>query len=67
MNVQSTAVAAATTPEPLANLQWDMRQIGATATGSYAKSLAVRASGSGSSTPASTAITPTCGRTSTRR
>jgi lantibiotic leader peptide-processing serine protease len=25
------------TPEPLANRQWDMRQIGATATGSYAK------------------------------
>ncbi len=25
------------TPEPLANLQWDMRQIGATATGSYAR------------------------------
>ncbi len=25
------------TPEPLAGLQWDMRQIGATATGSYAK------------------------------
>ena len=25
------------TPEPLAELQWDMRQIGATATGSYAK------------------------------
>ncbi len=25
------------TPEPLANLQWDMRQIGATATGSYAE------------------------------
>src|SRR4051794_30406941 len=25
-------------PEPLANLQWDMRQIGATATGSYARS-----------------------------
>ena len=28
----------AVTPEPLADLQWDMRQIGATATGSYAKS-----------------------------
>ncbi len=28
---------AAVTPEPLANRQWDMRQIGATATGSYAK------------------------------
>src|SRR3954454_66594 len=26
------------TPEPPANLQWDMRQIGATATGSYARS-----------------------------
>jgi subtilisin family serine protease len=25
------------TPEPLSNLQWDMRQIGATATGSYAR------------------------------
>jgi subtilisin family serine protease len=31
------AKAGAVTPEPLANLQWDMRQIGATATGSYAK------------------------------
>jgi subtilisin family serine protease len=31
--------AAATTPEPLADLQWDMRQIGATATGSYARSI----------------------------
>jgi lantibiotic leader peptide-processing serine protease len=29
-------VDAAVTPEPLANRQWDMRQIGATATGSYA-------------------------------
>ena len=29
--------AAGVTPEPLANLQWDMRQIGATATGSYAE------------------------------
>ncbi len=28
---------AAVKPEPLANLQWDMRQIGATATGSYAE------------------------------
>ena len=31
------AAKAAVTPEPLANRQWDMRQIGATATGSYAK------------------------------
>ena len=31
------AAGAAVTPEPLANAQWDMRQIGATATGSYAK------------------------------
>jgi subtilisin family serine protease len=30
-------VAAAVTPEPLANKQWDMRQIGATPAGSYAK------------------------------
>lgn len=30
------AAAAPITPEPLANRQWDMRQIGATATGSYA-------------------------------
>ncbi|PZS33395.1 MAG: peptidase S8/S53 subtilisin kexin sedolisin [Pseudonocardiales bacterium] len=29
--------AAAVTPEPLANKQWDMRQIGATPAGSYAK------------------------------
>lgn len=29
--------AAPITPEPLANAQWDMRQIGATATGSYAE------------------------------
>ncbi|MDQ6936395.1 MAG: S8 family serine peptidase [Actinomycetota bacterium] len=33
----AVAPAAPVTPEPLANRQWDMRQIGATATGSYAK------------------------------
>ena len=32
----SKAPAAAVAPEPLANLQWDMRMIGATPTGSYA-------------------------------
>jgi lantibiotic leader peptide-processing serine protease len=32
----SNAPAAAIAPEPLANLQWDMRMIGATPTGSYA-------------------------------
>jgi subtilisin family serine protease len=33
----ASAGSKAVTPEPLSNLQWDMRQIGATATGSYAK------------------------------
>lgn len=32
-----TSTTTAPVPEPLANQQWDMRQIGATATGSYAK------------------------------
>jgi len=39
MTVRARRAPTATTPEPLANLQWNMRQIGATATGSYAKSL----------------------------
>jgi subtilisin family serine protease len=33
----AAGAAAAPAPEPLADRQWDMRQIGATATGSYAK------------------------------
>jgi subtilisin family serine protease len=33
----AAGTAAPVTPEPLANKQWDMRQIGATAAGSYAK------------------------------
>ena len=37
VSVRSNKAAAATTPEPLANLQWDMRMIGATSAGSYAK------------------------------
>ncbi len=37
VSVNAKAKAAATTPEPLANLQWDMRQIGATSAGSYAE------------------------------
>ena len=45
-------------PEPLADLQWDMRMIGATATGSYPRK-GQSGSGSASSTPASTAATPT--------
>lgn len=34
---QAGSARAASEPEPLANLQWDMRQIGATSGGSYAK------------------------------
>src|SRR4051794_38701258 len=34
---RKNTAAAAPTPEPLANRQWDMRQIGATPTGSYAR------------------------------
>ncbi len=37
LSVRSDKAAAATTPEPLADLQWDMRMIGATSAGSYAK------------------------------
>jgi len=37
---QSVAAVAAPGAEPLASLQWDMRQIGATSTGSYAKETA---------------------------
>ena len=33
----AASTGAAPAPEPLANLQWDMRQIGATSNGSYAK------------------------------
>jgi subtilisin family serine protease len=36
VNRAATAAAAAVAPEPLADSQWDMRQIGATPTGSYA-------------------------------
>jgi len=38
----ATAAATGVTPEPLANRQWDMRQIGATAAGSYAESTGSR-------------------------
>ena len=66
-------VAAADAPsavaaDPLANRQWDMRQIGATASGSYAVDPGQPgACSSASSTPASTARTRTSRRTSTRR
>ena len=46
-------------------LQWDMKQIGATADGSYASEQGATACWSASSTPASTARTPTSRRTST--
>jgi len=36
-DAETISTKAAIDPEPLANLQWDMRMIGATATGSYAK------------------------------
>jgi subtilisin family serine protease len=36
-DAKSITTQAAVTPEPLSNLQWDMRQIGATAAGSYAR------------------------------
>jgi subtilisin family serine protease len=35
---RTTAASSVVTPEPLAGRQWDMRQIGATASGSYARS-----------------------------
>ena len=61
------STAAAIVPEPLADLQWDMRKIGATPTGSYAMQPGPRACASASSTPASTAAIPTSPPTSTRR
>ena len=67
---EGAAAAAAATPapaEPLANRQWDMRQIGATAARLLRREPGQpEASWSASSTPASTAPTPTSRRTSTR-
>ena len=51
--------------EPLADLQWDMQQIGATADGSYRYEQGSGGARSASSTPASTGRTPTSPRTST--
>ena len=51
--------------EPLADLQWDMQQIGATADGSYRYEQGTGRARSASSTPASTGRIPTSPRTST--